>query len=112
MNGLRLMQRRSADGERSVIAAEGDSARIANEVASTRELALRAVAVRATLAEMLQRCGLGVEVDPAEELEAGRIIAPIDHDDPAHLLMSGTGLTHLGSAEARDQMHRLAAQGQ
>src|SRR5205823_2150995 len=42
------------------------------------------------------------------ELAAGRIIAPIDHDDPAHLLMSGTGLTHLGSADARDRMHRMA----
>ena len=33
----------------------------------------------------------------------------LDHDDPAHLMMTGTGLTHLGSAEGRDQMHRKAA---
>jgi hypothetical protein len=36
-------------------------------------------------------------------------MAPIDHEDPAHLLMSGTGLTHLGSADARDRMHKMAA---
>ena len=31
---------------------------------------------------------------------------PIDHKDPAHVFVTGTGLTHLGSAEGRDQMHK------
>lgn len=35
----------------------------------------------------------------------GRILAPLDHPDPAHCIVTGTGLTHLGSADARDQMH-------
>ncbi|SPZ15938.1 GguC protein [Pseudomonas aeruginosa] len=30
----------------------------------------------------------------------------MDHDDPAHCLVSGTGLTHLGSAATRDRMHQ------
>jgi hypothetical protein len=38
-------------------------------------------------------------------------LAPIDHPDPAHLYLTGTGLTHLGSAESRDKMHALAAAG-
>jgi len=54
---------------------------------------------------MVSRLGLGEEIDPSAELAAGRLLAPIDHDDPAHLIMSGTGLTHLGSADARDRMH-------
>jgi hypothetical protein len=36
------------------------------------------------------------------------VLAPIDHPDPAHLYLTGTGLTHLGSAEGRDKMHRAA----
>ena len=40
-----------------------------------------------------------------------RILAPVDHPDPAHLHLTGTGLTHLGSAESRDKMHALAAMG-
>ena len=36
----------------------------------------------------------------------GRLLPPLDHADPAHMLVSGTGLTHLGSAEERDKMHR------
>ncbi len=34
------------------------------------------------------------------------MLAPIDHRDPAHLLVTGTGLSHLGSAEGRDKMHK------
>jgi len=30
---------------------------------------------------------------------------PVDHVDPRRLLVTGTGLTHLGSVQSRDQMH-------
>ncbi|MET0610954.1 MAG: AraD1 family protein, partial [Pseudomonas caspiana] len=36
------------------------------------------------------------------------ILPPLDHPDPSHVLVSGTGLTHLGSASARDKMHQQA----
>lgn len=109
---LRLLQHCAADGRRSVIADDGASARFVNGVASTRELAMRAIEAGSTLAETISQLGSGNGVDPAAELDAGRILAPIDHADPAHLMMSGTGLTHLGSADARDRMHRLAAEKQ
>lgn len=106
---LRLLQHRAEDGARSVIAADGRSARAVNGVASTRELALRAIDTGVSLAQMVSHLGLGTEIDPVAELAAGRIIAPIDHEDAAHLLMTGTGLTHLGSADARDRMHKMSA---
>lgn len=34
------------------------------------------------------------------------MLSPIEHPDPAHLYVTGTGLTHLGSAEGRDAMHK------
>jgi hypothetical protein len=46
------------------------------------------------------------------DLGDATLLCPIDHIDPAHLLVSGTGLTHLGSAEGRDKMHRAAAAGE
>jgi hypothetical protein len=33
---------------------------------------------------------------------------PLDHPDPHHVLVSGTGLSHLGSMQSRDEMHRAA----
>ena len=42
-----------------------------------------------------------------EELaQAGRVLPPLTHPDPAHCWVSGTGLTHLGSADTRDAMHQ------
>jgi hypothetical protein len=109
MSMLRLLQHRTEDGGRSVIASQDGAAQSVKGVRSTRELAQQAIDSGIGIAEMVSRLGLGEQVDPAAELAAGRIIVPIDHDDPAHLTMSGTGLTHLGSADARDRMHRMAA---
>jgi hypothetical protein len=44
-------------------------------------------------------------------IEEGPILRPpLDHVDPHRVLVSGTGLTHLGGMQARDQMHVLAAE--
>ena len=40
---------------------------------------------------------------------AWRLLTPIDHVEPARCLISGTGLTHLGSAKNRQSMHSAAA---
>lgn len=112
MTYLRLLQHRSADGPRSVILAEGDAAHFLQGVATVRELALRAIAEGQSLAEAAKACSSGEAADIAAEFAAGRLLAPIDHEDPAHLLMTGTGLTHLGSAEGRDKMHKAAASGE
>jgi hypothetical protein len=37
------------------------------------------------------------------------LLPPVDHPDPAHCLITGTGLTHLGSMAQRDSMHKAAA---
>jgi len=112
VNHLRLLQHRAPDGTRSVILAQGDGAHFLENVASTRDLALKAIAEGRTLAETALGCPAGAPVDIAAALAAGRLIAPVDHQDPAHVLLTGTGLTHLGSAEGRDKMHKAAAAGE
>jgi hypothetical protein len=47
-----------------------------------------------------------LETRPGDE--NGWILPPLDHPDPAHCMISGTGLTHLGSMEQRVKMHTLA----
>jgi hypothetical protein len=39
-------------------------------------------------------------------------LVPLDHPDPAHCILSGTGLDHLGSAQARDAMHARLNSGE
>lgn len=38
------------------------------------------------------------------------LLPPVDHPDPYHLLITGTGLTHTGSMQSRDQMHSQQAE--
>ncbi|TVV74158.1 AraD1 family protein [Sphingomonas solaris] len=106
---LRLLQHRKPSGARSVIATFDDRAAFVPGVETVVALASRAIAAGTDLVGAVAACGAGDAVDLAAEFAAGTIIAPIDHADPAHLVLSGTGLTHLGSAEGRDKMHRAAA---
>lgn len=108
---LRLVQLRMADGRRILSACDGHGAPFEVEgVPTSYDLARLALADGVSLAEAaLARKGASVDLDRA--LEEGRILPPIDHPDPAHLYLTGTGLTHLGSAEGRDKMHKAAAAG-
>lgn len=108
---FRLVQFRVSAGERGVAAflEDGVAVRL-NGVATTYELALAAIREGVSL-ESAARARAGDAVDLAAAEAEGRLLAPIDHPDAAHCYVTGTGLTHLGSAEGRDQMHKAAAGG-
>ncbi|MGH8181295.1 MAG: AraD1 family protein [Steroidobacteraceae bacterium] len=109
---LRLLQVALADGKRSVVALTDDRrAVMVDDVASTYELAGAALAEGSSLEEAARKRMTADAVDVIGPSPAVRLLPPIDHPDPAHLYLTGTGLTHLGSAESRDQMHALAATG-
>ncbi|ERI51955.1 GguC protein [Pseudomonas sp. EGD-AK9] len=103
---MRLIQFESEQGQRQVGVVGGERISVVKGVASTRELALQAIRNGHGLIVEIER--LGVEPGPlyVELLEQRRVLAPLDHADPAHCLVSGTGLTHLGSASTRDKMHQ------
>jgi len=92
-----------------VIAARADGAGFVAGVSDIRSLALQAIESGRSLAEMVESLGIAGPADLEAEFAAGNLTTPIDHPDPAHLILTGTGLTHLGSAEGRDKMHREAA---
>jgi hypothetical protein len=78
------------------------------EYSSMYELALAAIAKGQTLEQLVAQARSGGDEDYAQLLTSGRMLAPLTHPDPAHCLVSGTGLTHLGSAATRDAMHLTA----
>ena len=107
---LRLVQVRANDGQRSVAAVDDAGvARRVNGYSSTYELAQAALAAGATLAATVAKRISDERLDLEALQAANRLLAPIDHPDSAHLYLTGTGLTHLGSAEGRDKMHKAAA---
>ncbi|WP_431310647.1 AraD1 family protein [Labrys miyagiensis] len=104
-SSLRLAQIHR-DGQRAVVATEGGASRVVKNTASVLELAQAAIAAGRSLQAEIETRGLGEGVDLAALLKAGQVLAPIDHPDPNHVMVAGTGLTHLGSAEGRDKMHK------
>lgn len=84
----------------------GGEARAVNGAASVYALAMKAADSGKSLADVIAAHGLGDAVDLEKARDQGRFLPPITHPDPAHLHLTGTGLTHLGSAATRDSMHK------
>ena len=88
-----------------VIARTGSGARLVPGAGTILELAQAAIAQGRGLADLVASHGQGEGVDLAGLLAADRLDCPLRHPDPAHMHITGTGLTHTGSANARDAMH-------
>lgn len=109
---MRLIQLEDDGGRMrvGVVDESGARVRLLDGVAGTWELACRAIEAGRSL-ESLAGSTPGVTLlDYAPLLRSGRLRTPLQHPDPAHCLVSGTGLTHLGSAAARDAMHQKLRQ--
>jgi hypothetical protein len=103
---LHLTQLRRPDGTRAVVAITEGGARTVPGYATSYDLASAAIHAGRSIAAEVAAAGTGAPVDLQAALDEGRVLAPIDHRDPAHMLVTGTGLSHLGSAEGRDKMHK------
>jgi hypothetical protein len=97
---------------RRVAVVEEPHVRLLSEFNSVWAVAHAAIAGGATLAETIAKHGTNelLEYDPIYQSQSEwRLLPPIDHpEEPARCLVSGTGLTHLGSAKDRHAMHGLS----
>jgi hypothetical protein len=105
---MRSLVQFSRNGVRGVAGLTGDGiAQILTDVDSVLQLASEALQSGMSLAKLAaERAGETVDLADVS------LLPPIDHPDAAHVLVTGTGLTHLGSAEGRDKMHQKAAVGE
>jgi hypothetical protein len=95
-----------------VVARNGNGARVVNGARSVYALAMEAARTGVGLAALIERKGAGAAVDLEAACRKGLLLSPINHPDPAHLHLTGTGLTHLGSAATRDSMHKKLDTGE
>jgi hypothetical protein len=95
------------DGKRHVgwVQPDGDHAREIGGVNSVFELANLAIARKCGLEALIKEMAGDKTVDYAELLAKNQVMAPIEHPEPARFFITGTGLTHIGSASARNKMH-------
>lgn len=102
---MRLVQYRSTSGHPSVARVDGEKLLPIRIDGGTRNLAMAALASGRGLEEEADRRGYGAAEDYTGVLQQRRVLPPLTHSDPAHCVVSGTGLTHLGSADTRHAMH-------
>jgi hypothetical protein len=102
-----LIQYTNPDGERQVGILNGDSVAPLAGYESTLALARAAIAQGKGIAALADAAAGASAAESYEGIvQAGRLLPPLDHPDAAHCYVTGTGLTHLGSADTRDAMHK------
>jgi hypothetical protein len=111
MSATRLVQIRNGPERRVALVVE-DELRLLAGSASVYELAEEALAADRTLTALVAERATDEGMDYAA-VYAGvspwRLLPPIDHPaEPTRCLVSGTGLTHMGSARDRQAMHTNA----
>jgi hypothetical protein len=100
------------DNTRRIALVDEPHVRLIDRATSVYDLAHRALIAGTSPAEFVAKHTSGETLN-YDEIYAGRsewrLLPPIDHPvEPARCLVSGTGLTHLGSAKDRQAMHEMA----
>jgi hypothetical protein len=104
----RLVQLKNGNTKRVALVDE-PHLRVLKNVETVYELVGAAIAEAKDLSRIAQDLATGEFLD-YDLVYSGRsdwrLLAPISHPaDSAHCILTGTGLTHLGSAQGRDSMH-------
>ena len=103
---MRIIQFRGRDGARRVgRVSDGGIVHTIRGATTTYELALESIKKRTLIKNMIDE-RVTEEKDTMDQILAEkRIYVPFHHPNPYHQMVSGTGLSHLGSASARNSMH-------
>jgi len=102
MNIIQFISSRNAP---TVGVVQQDKVFILRNVTSTYELFSKADS-NLTLEEMVLKLTSEESEDYNNIITSNRLLAPLYHPDPYHTWVTGTGLTHYGSAFSRDKMHK------
>jgi hypothetical protein len=107
-----ISQIKGSNGEIIVAVRDGpgDAAKAVVNAGSVYALAMEAAESGKSLVSVIEAHGLGETIDLEKAYADGRFLSPITHPDAAHLHLTGTGLTHLGSAATRDSMHKKTSE--
>lgn len=104
---MRVVQYVGRDDARrvAVVSDDGEQLNIVRGARRLYDLALEAMRGKQSLAALLTQRLSGNSEAYEDAVREKRLLTPFDHPDPYHHLITGTGLSHLGSAAARDSMH-------
>ncbi len=99
-----------ANGELALIGKTSGDYHYINGVQNILALAKIAAANNNSIEEQAKIQTFGAKVNIDEIIEHKRFLPILNGQEPSNIFLTGTGLTHLGSAEGRDKMHKSTGQ--
>nr|WP_067288840.1 AraD1 family protein [Marinobacterium profundum] len=102
---MRLIQCIHQQQLRVALVESSDTVRLLHGEGGTYALAMAAVNNGNSLQQQVEAQLSDDTLDYQQLVDNGDLRAPVSHPDPAHCHITGTGLTHLGSADTRASMH-------
>ncbi|MGR4069187.1 AraD1 family protein [Billgrantia sp. C5P2] len=102
---MRIVQLMTPRGVRAAVVESRDQLRLIDYPGGTYALAQAAIDEGVSLAEFIASRRCHELLDYKQALDMRQLLPPVTHPDPARCLVTGTGLTHLGSADTRAAMH-------
>lgn len=103
MNTFNVVQIKNASGDIQAALVRGNELHLLD--VPLFDLAMEAADRECRISDLLDSHLTGTVVDYDQAIAEGRIQAPITHPESHREILSGTGLTHLGSAAPRNKMH-------
>ncbi|WP_158856683.1 AraD1 family protein [Lunatibacter salilacus] len=107
---MRLIQFKTTENNQNVGLVDDSSIIVLEGVSSTYQLVQQTFQTGISLPDLIDQFAVGPRLDYPTLIRENRILLPLDHPDPYHAWITGTGLTHLGSASSRDAMHQKLKQ--
>ncbi len=102
---MRVIQFREGAGVRAAVVESESVARVVDLDGGVLAAARAAIRAEDSLETTIVKYLGNDTIEIGDTIARGALTQPIIHPDPAHCFVTGTGLTHLGSAGARSAMH-------
>ena len=102
---IRIVQLHKDGRLRVALVQNPDTLQILEIQGGSYALGKRAIEEKRSLRDIINSLEPAEQVSYQNTIDQGALLPPVTHPDPAHCFVSGTGLTHLGSAGTRDAMH-------
>lgn len=109
---MRLVQFIDASNEKKTGIVAEDKIQVLKTVSSVYELFHFSEEENMTIEKAALQLRSNITTDYKSLIDQWRILVPLNHPDPYHTWITGTGLTHLGSAVSRNKMHEAIQSGQ